>query len=81
VETLSNTAMFSKLTSFSVNASRPKGVGRRGRGDARREIRAAIAGDPRTSARVATSAPASIQGRSPVGSEGGETRVATRDLR
>jgi len=60
VETLSNTAMFSKLTSFSVNASRPKGVGRRGRGDARREIRAAIAGDPRTSARVATSAPASI---------------------
>ena len=60
METLSNTAMFSKLTSFSVNASRPKGVGRRGRGDARREIRAAIAGDPRTSARVATSAPASI---------------------
>ena len=59
METLSNTAMFSKLTSFSVNASRPKGVGRRGRGDARREIRAAIAGDPRTSARVATSAPAS----------------------
>ena len=61
METLSNTAMFSKLTSFSVNASRPKGVGRRGRGDARREIRAAIAGDPRTSARVATSAPASIR--------------------
>ena len=60
METLSNTAMFSKLTSFSVNASRPKGVGRRGTGDARREICAAIAGDPRTSARVATSAPASI---------------------
>ena len=67
METLSNTAMFSKLTSFSVNASRPKGVGRRGRGDARREIRAAIAGDPRTSARVATSAPASIPPAARVG--------------
>ena len=67
METLSNTAMFSKLTSFSVNASRPKGVGRRGRGDARREIRAAIAGDPRTSARVATSAPTSIPPAARVG--------------
>ena len=68
METLSNTAMFSKLTSFSVNASRPKGVGRRGTGDARREIRAAIAGDPRTSARVATSsAPASIPPAARVG--------------
>ena len=67
METLSNTAMFSKLTSFSVNASRPKGVGRRGTGDARREICAAIAGDPRTSARVATSAPASIPPAARVG--------------
>ena len=52
-----NIGMFSGHASFSSTVRRPKGVRRGGRAAARRAARAAIAGDPRTSIRGASSAP------------------------
>jgi predicted patatin/cPLA2 family phospholipase len=55
--TVVNIGMFSGHASFSSTVRRPKGVRRGGRAAARRAARAAIAGDPRTSIRGASSAP------------------------
>ena len=55
--TIVNIGMFSGHASFSSTVRRPKGVRRGGRAAARRAARAAIAGDPRTSIRGASSAP------------------------
>mmetsp|Transcript_6387 Transcript_6387/g.24695 ORF Transcript_6387/g.24695 Transcript_6387/m.24695 type:complete len:553 (-) Transcript_6387:265-1923(-) len=55
--TVVNIGMFSGHASFSSIVRRPKGVRGGGRADARRAARAAIAGDPRTSIRGASSAP------------------------
>mmetsp|Transcript_2705 Transcript_2705/g.10587 ORF Transcript_2705/g.10587 Transcript_2705/m.10587 type:complete len:634 (+) Transcript_2705:220-2121(+) len=55
--TVVNIGMFSRHASFSSIVRRPKGVRGGGRADARRAARAAIAGDPRTSIRGASSAP------------------------